>query len=153
MKPGIRHEAIGNRKNAKVVGFALCTVLFALYVSAGGDNKDHRIGVLSPFSPSATTSWHEALRQGLHEPGWVEGKNISLSIDMRRAKTTALPELAADLIGLKVDLIVTSVGTDTLHAKKARTIPIVMASAGDTVASGFVESLARPGGNITGLRR
>jgi len=111
-----------------------------------------RIGLLSPFSPSAAASWHQAFRQGLRDLGWVEGKNISFEYRYAEGRNDRLPELAADLIRLKVDVIVTSIGTDALVAKKTtRTIPIVMASSGDPVASGLVESLARPGGNITGL--
>ncbi len=114
--------------------------------------KIPRIGLLSPFSPSDTALWHQAFRQGLRDLGWVEGKNISIEYRYSEGRADRLPDLAADLVRLKVDIIVAAVTTDALAAKNAtRAIPIVMASAGDPVASGLVESLARPGGNITGL--
>ncbi|MGH6628382.1 MAG: ABC transporter substrate-binding protein, partial [Burkholderiales bacterium] len=114
--------------------------------------KIPRIGLLSPFSASDTALWHQAFRQGLRDLGWVEGKNISIEYRYAEGQSDRLPGLVADLLRLKVDIIVTTVTPDTVAAKKAtRTIPIVMASAGDPVASGIVESLARPGGNVTGL--
>jgi|SRR3990172_7661764 len=114
--------------------------------------KVPRIGLLSPFSPSDTALWHQAFRQGLRDLGWVEGKNISIEYRYANGRDDRLPDLIAGLVRLKVDIIVTSVTNDSLAAKKAtRAIPIVVASAGDPVATGLVESLARPGGNITGL--
>ncbi|MBI2491941.1 MAG: ABC transporter substrate-binding protein [Candidatus Rokubacteria bacterium] len=111
-----------------------------------------RIGLLSPFSPSDAALWHQAFRQGLRDLGWVEGKNISIEYRYAEGRSDRLPGLAAELVRLKVDLIVASTGTDGLVAKNAtRAIPIVVASAGDAVGGGLVESLARPGGNITGL--
>src|SRR6185369_11309993 len=109
-----------------------------------------RIGILSPFAAADASHWHEAFLQGLRELGWIEGRNIR--IDYRYAEGQAdLPALAAELVRLKVDVIVTS-ATGTLPAKEAtRTIPIVMASNADPVMMGMVESLARPGGNVTGL--
>jgi putative ABC transport system substrate-binding protein len=114
--------------------------------------KNARIGLLSPFSRSATALWHEAFRQGLHNLGWIEGKNILIEYRYADGRAEILPELAADLVRLKVDVIVASISTDALAVRDAtRTIPIVMASGGDPIASGLAESLARPGGNITGL--
>jgi putative ABC transport system substrate-binding protein len=111
-----------------------------------------RIGLLSPFSPSSTALWRQAFLQGLRDLGWIEGKNISIEYRYAEGKSDRLPDLAADLVRLNVNIIVASVNTDALVAKKATgIIPIVMASAGDPVATGLVESLARPGGNITGL--
>ena len=111
-----------------------------------------RIGLLSPFSPSDATAWHRAFRQALRDLGWVEGKNISIEYRYAEGRSERLPGLVADLLRLKVDIIVTTVTPDAVAAKKAtKTIPIVMASPGDPVASGLVESLARPGGNVTGL--
>ena len=106
--------------------------------------------MLSPFAPSDAAPWHDAFRQGLRELGWIEGGNIA--IEYRYAKTSAdLPALAAELVRMKVDVIVTS-ATATLPAKEAtRTIPIVMASNADPVVQGIVGSLARPGGNVTGV--
>jgi putative ABC transport system substrate-binding protein len=111
-----------------------------------------RIGLLSPFSPSTAAAWHKAFLQGLRDLGWVEGKNISVEYRYANGREDRLPDLATDLVRLKVNVIVTTVNTDTLAAKNATsTIPIVMASAGDPVGGRLVKSLARPGGNITGL--
>jgi putative ABC transport system substrate-binding protein len=94
----------------------------------------------------------EAFRQELSKLGWIEGKNIAIEYRFAEQKTERLPELAADLVRLKVDLIVTSGTPSSLAAKSATTsIPIVMAQAGDPVGSGLVASLARPGGNVTGF--
>jgi putative ABC transport system substrate-binding protein len=114
--------------------------------------KVARIGLLSPFSPSDATRWHQAFREGLRELGWVEGKDITIEYRYANGNTERLPQLTADLVRLKVDVIVTSVTNDALAAKDAtRSIPIVMAAAGDPVATGLVANLARPGSNITGL--
>ena len=114
--------------------------------------KVRRMGLLSPFSPSDTALGHQAFRQGLRDLGWVEGKNIKIEYRYAEGRSDRLPDLAGDLVRLKVDVIVASVNTDALVAQKAtRAIPIVMVSAGDPVATGLVESLARPGGNVTGL--
>ena len=114
--------------------------------------KIPRIGLLSPFSPADAKLWHEAFRQGLRDLGWVEGKNISVDYVYGDGKSDRLPALTADLIRLKVDVIVAAETNAALSAKSlTKTIPIVMASVGDPVASGLVESLAHPGGNITGL--
>jgi putative tryptophan/tyrosine transport system substrate-binding protein len=138
----------------KITILTLCAMLFALCVPAKAQQpaKVPRIGFLSPVSPSATALWHEAFRQGLRDLGWIEGKNISIEYRYADGRSDHLPDLAADLVRLKVDIIVASSGTDALAAKNAtREIPIVVASGGDPVAIGLVESLARPGGNITGL--
>jgi len=127
-------------------------VVAAAIAEAQQAEKVPRIGLLSPFSPSATALWHQAFRQGLRDLGWVGGKNISIEYRYAEGRKDRLPDLAADLVRLKVDIIVASTATDSLAAKNAtRAIPIVMASPGDPVALGLVESLARPGGNITGL--
>ena len=141
-------------RKASVLSIVVVALLLAVAVRAEAQQakKVPRIGLLSPFSPSAAALWHQALLQGLRDLGWIEGKNISIEYRYAEGKAERLPELAADLVRLKVDIIVASVNTDASAAKKAtRTIPIVMASVGDPVASGLVESLARPGGNITGL--
>ena len=110
------------------------------------------IGMLSPFSRSDSEAWRIAFRRGLRELGWVEGENIRIEYRYAEGKAERLPELVADLISQKVEVIVVAVNTDALVAAKAtKTIPIVMASAGDPVAAGLINSLARPGGNITGL--
>jgi putative ABC transport system substrate-binding protein len=111
-----------------------------------------RIGVLSPFAPTDTLLWNKALLRGLRDVGWVDGKNLAIEYRYAEGKQERLPELVTDLIQKKVDIIVTTVTQDTLVAQKATSdIPIVMVAVGDPVATGFVRSLARPGGNITGL--
>ena len=139
---------------ARLVANGLALFLLAVPLAAGAQQpaKVPRIGLLSSFSPSDTALWHQAFRQGLRDLGWVEGKNISIEYRYAEGRHDRLPDLAADLVRLKVDIIVTAVTSDAVAGKNAtRAIPIVMASAGDPVATGLVESLARPGGNITGL--
>lgn len=114
--------------------------------------KIPRIGLLSPFTPADTAPWHQAFLRGLSDLGWVDGKNIAVEYRYSDGRNDRLPGLIADLVRLKVDIIVTAVTNDTLAAKNATSeIPVVMAAAGDPVATGIVASLARPGGNITGL--
>ncbi len=114
--------------------------------------KIPRIGFQLDSSPSAVSARLEAFRQGLRELGYVEGKNIVIEWRSAEGKPDRRSELAADLVRLKVDLIVTAGPTVTRVVKEATsTIPIVMAQDTDPVGSGFVASLARPGGNITGL--
>ena len=111
-----------------------------------------RIGLLSLFSAAETALWHQALHQGLRDLGWVEGRNIRVEYRYSEGKDDRLPDLAAELVRLKVDLIVASSTPEAVAVRKAtRDIPIVMVVPGDPVGTGLVESLARPGGNITGL--
>jgi putative ABC transport system substrate-binding protein len=111
----------------------------------------HQIGYLNYGSPAESASRVNALRTGLRDHGYVEGKNISLVF--RWAETAErLPELAADLVRLKVDLIFAPTSTEVEAVRqKTKTIPIVFAGHADPVGVGHVASLARPGGNITGL--
>ena len=121
-------------------------------VRAQAPAKVRRIGLLSQYSPSDVSPLHEAFRLGLRDLGWVEGKNINIEYRYAEGKRDRHPDLAADLVRLKVDVIVASATTAALAAQKAtRAIPIVVVAGGDPVASGLVESLARPGGNVTGL--
>jgi putative tryptophan/tyrosine transport system substrate-binding protein len=114
--------------------------------------KIPRIGYLTASTPSANSARTDGFRQGLRELGYVEGKNVVVEWRYAEGKFDRLPALAAELVRLKVDVIVTSGATGTRTAKEAtNTIPIVMAQDRDPVASGFVASLSRPGGNITGL--
>ena len=116
--------------------------------------KVPRIGYLTGATPDGQSHRIEAFRQGLRELGYVEGKNISIEYRFAEGKPDRLPALAAELVRLKVDIIVTSGAPATRSAKEATvTIPIVMTNDTDPVGSGFVASLARPGGNITGLLR
>ena len=136
----------------KIVLFLLATMLLASANLAAAQQPKTvpRIGFLSAASPA--TSRAEAFRQGLRELGYVEGKNIVIEWRFAEGKADRLPGLAAELVRLKVDVIVTSGPAPTRAAKEATsTIPIVMAQDPDPVGTGFVASLARPGGNITGL--
>jgi putative ABC transport system substrate-binding protein len=140
--------------NKKIIALALGAILFALCVSAHAQQptKIPRIGYLSATSASVNPTRIEAFRQGLRELGYVEGKNIIIEWRYAEGKLDRLRELAADLVRLKVDVIVTGGPTITPAVKEATTkIPIVMGYDNDPVGSGFVASLARPGGNITGL--
>jgi len=133
---------------------ALGTLLFVLHVSTGAQQpkKVPRIGFLAALSLSAVSARIEAFRQGLRELGYVEGKNIVIEWRYAEGKPERMRELAAELVRLQVDVIVTAGPASTRPAKEATvTIPIVMAFDVDPVGSGFVASLARPGGNITGL--
>src|SRR5205823_4697307 len=114
--------------------------------------KVWRIGFLAATSPSVEAARIEAFRQGLRELGYVEGKNIIIEWRWAEGKFDRLPDLAAELVRLDVDVIVTGGSTSTGAAKQViTTIPIVMAQVNDPVGSGFVASFARPGGNMTGL--
>jgi putative ABC transport system substrate-binding protein len=149
-----------NRKSAiqnpKCVGLALVIALtFALggaVAQAQQPTKIPRIAYLGGASPSAIAYRTEAFRQRLRELGYVEGKNIVIEFRYAEEKLDRLPALAAELVRQKVDVIVTAGGTSTRVAKEATsTIPIVMVQDNDPVGNGFVASLARPGGSITGL--
>jgi len=114
--------------------------------------KLHRIGILFIGTSSFYSAWIDVFRQGLKELGYIEGKNIAFEYRYAEGKADRLPALAAELVVLKVDVIVTSATPSVLALKKATsTIPIVFVAVADPVASGLVASLARPGGNITGL--
>jgi putative ABC transport system substrate-binding protein len=134
---------------SKIVICSLLTVflLTPCLAQAQQPKKVPRIGFLSGSSPSSVAARLEAFRQGLRELGYVEGKNIVIEYRYADEK-----QLARELVGLKVDVIVTGGPTSTRAAKEATsTIPVVMGSDPDPVGNGFVASLARPGGNITGL--
>jgi len=138
----------------KVVGLAICAVLLTLsfLAEAQQPKKEARIGFLVPGSASGYASLTDAFRQGLRELGYVEGKNIVIEYRYTEGKLDPLPELATDLVRLKVDVIITASTPDALATKqRTGTIPIVMAVSGDPLGSGLVASLARPGGNVTGL--
>ena len=153
MKSGIRHAAIGNIKK-KCFGFALCAMLFAFCCTAEAQQtqKIFRIGYLDLGTASGSSVLVDAFRQELSKLGWVEGKNINFEYRFAEQKNEQLPDLAADLVRLRVDMIVVTGGVPTLAAKKATTtIPIVMTSVGDPIGAGLVANLARPGGNVTGL--
>jgi putative ABC transport system substrate-binding protein len=138
----------------QILGFVLSAMLFAPGGSAEAQQPAGipRIGILIPTSGSFLSARVEAFRRRLRELGYVEGKNIVIEYRYAEGKNERLPDLVAELVRLKVDIIVTIGPSATLAAKKASgTIPIVFASANDPVGTGLVSSLARPGGNITGL--
>ena len=138
----------------KVFHLALCAMLVALCIPAEAQQptKVPRIGFLAATKPAAVAARVAAFRQGLRELGYAEGKNIVVDYRYAEGNADRERELAAELVRLKVDVIVTTGPTVTRTAKESTaTIPIVFAEDGDPVASGFAASLARPGGNITGL--
>src|SRR5436190_805112 len=130
---------------------ALAIALAApLAVEAQRPSKMARIGYLEFGSAAPGTPLFEAFRQGLRELRWVEGQNIAIEVRYAEGKQDRLPEFAADLVNLKVDLIFASTTPAALAAKRATTtIPIVIGFVADPVGSGLVARLARPGGNIT----
>jgi putative ABC transport system substrate-binding protein len=145
-------RSIQNLKWAGLFAIVVALTVCGARAEAQQPTKIPRIGFQSAAFPSANAARIEAFRQGLRELGYVEGKNIVIEYRYAEGKLDRLSELAAELVRLKVDVIVTAAPSSTRAAKKATsTIPIVMAFDNDPVGSGFVASLARPGGNITGL--
>src|SRR5262245_26705286 len=141
-------------KKAAVPSILVVVVLLAVGVIAEAQQptKVPRIGYLTGSLSSANSARREAFRQGLRELGYVEGKTIIIEWRSAEEKFDRFPALAADFVRLKVDIIVTGGSSPTRAAKEATTtIPIVMSNDNDPVGNGFVASLARPGGNITGL--
>src|SRR5262245_40676236 len=138
----------------KVTVFTLSALLYALgfSVEAQQPNKGPLIGFLGGNSSSDLSPRVDGFKQGLRELGYVEGENINIEYRFADGKVERLPDLAAELIRLKLDCIVTA-GTPATHAAKqaTSTIPIVMGNVDDPIAQGFAISLARPGGNITGM--
>jgi putative tryptophan/tyrosine transport system substrate-binding protein len=141
-------------KKAAVPSILVAVVLLALGVTAEAQQpkKIPRIGFLAAPYPSDRAEKNDWFRQGLRDLGYIEGKNIAIEYRYAEGKADRLPTLAAELVGLNVDVILTSSTPSVLAVKKATsTIPIVFVAINDPVASGLVTSLARPGGNITGL--
>jgi putative ABC transport system substrate-binding protein len=136
-----------------VVCLLISALLPAVFsVAAQQPKKIAKIGVLFPSNPAAATHLLEAFKQGLRELGYIEGKTFIMELRYGEARAERISELARELVGLKVDMIVT--GTDVAIAavkRETQTIPIVMGNSSDPVATGFVASLARPGGNVTGV--
>jgi putative ABC transport system substrate-binding protein len=140
--------------NRKICFLALCVLLLALTfpVDAQQSTTIRRIGFLATPSHSFISDRYDAFLHHLRELGYLEGKHIAIERRSAEGKIDRLPDLAAELVRLKVDIIVTGGPGSTRSAKEATTmIPIVMAQDFDPVGTGFVISLARPGGNITGL--
>jgi putative ABC transport system substrate-binding protein len=140
---------------ATVTRLSLVVVVLTLVapLSAGAQQaaKVYRIGYLSS-GPSTSNLFVEPFREGLRAHGWAEGQNVIIDYRFAEGRSDRLPELAAELVRLKVDVIVAAPTPPAVAAKNATgTIPIVMVGGGDPVALGLVVSLARPGGNVTGL--
>jgi ABC-type uncharacterized transport system substrate-binding protein len=138
----------------KFVLFVLAAMFLAVVELSHAQQagKVLRIDFLDQSTASGMAGLLDEFRQELSKLGWIEGKNLSIEYRFAEQKNERLPELAADLVRLKVDLIVVSSAPPALAAKKATTtIPIVMANVGDPVGGGLVASLARPGANVTGL--
>jgi putative tryptophan/tyrosine transport system substrate-binding protein len=137
-----------------VIQFGLAAILLSLSfsVEAQQPEKIFRIGFLDNGTASGSAVLIDAFRQEMHKLGWIEGKNVTIEYRFAEQKRERVPELAAELVRLKVELIVVSgIGVALATKKATTTIPIVMTRTGDPLALGLVTSLARPGGNITGL--
>ena len=147
----IPQSKIQNRKWAGLSVIAFVLLVAAVAAQAQQPAKLHRIGVLSGGFPRSSPDI-EALRQGLRDLGYVEGKNLVIEYRYAEANRDRYPDLLADLVRLKVDIIIGDGTGPLVAAKKATsTIPIVMTSTTDPVGNGLIASLARPGGNVTGL--
>jgi len=137
-----------------IFSVALCTLLFALSFPAEAQQagKIAKIGYFAPGSPTTGAHLLKAFRQGLQELGYVEGKTFVLEVRYGETRGERLPELARELVGLKLDVIVAATdGVIAAVKRETQTIPIVMRNSSDPVGTGLVASLARPGGNFTGL--
>src|SRR5215475_7988629 len=149
-----QQQAIAKTMGKKICLWLLATILLAIAppTEAQQPGKIFRVGYLDPSTASSSAALVNAFRQELIRLGWIEGKNITIEYRFAEQKPERLPELATDLVRLKVDLIVVTSSVPALAAKKSTTtIPIVMTNIGDPVATGLVASLARPGANVTGL--
>ena len=134
------------------VGTLAGSILAAPLTTWAQQGKTYRIGILEPVAASLNAPNLEAFRRGLRELGYVDGQNVVIEDRSADGNQERFPELASELVRLNVDVVLTTGTPGALAAKKATsTIPVVIAGAGDPVGSGIVASLARPGGNITGL--
>ena len=143
---------MGKKITILAIAFAVLAFTQPAYAQKAG--TVHKIGFLSVFSQThpGSVRWHKAFRQGLRDLGWVAGKNISISYRWMERRRERLPALADELFRLKVEIIVVHGGHSArIVQQKSKTIPIVMAEASDALGRGIIQSLARPGGNITGL--
>ena len=151
----MREQATAKKREEKILSFALAALIFALCsgVEAQQAGKISRIGYLSANSRAAMATRTEAFQQGLRELGYIEGKTIAIEYRYAEGRPDRVPTLAAELVRLNLDIIVVAAGNNTASITKqtTETIPLVMTNVFDPVGSGFIASLARPGGNITGL--
>src|SRR5215469_9528600 len=144
-----RHRAMKRRKFITLLGFAATWPLTA----RAQQPRVPTIGALVIGNISPEEFWRE-FRQGLHDLGYIEGQNIRIEFRSAEGQIDRLPELAAELVRRKVDVIVTWFTPTAVAAKQAmREIPIVMAETGDPIGTGLIMSLHRPGGNVTGIAR
>jgi ABC-type uncharacterized transport system substrate-binding protein len=147
-------RSIQNRKWAVLFAIVLALAVCAARVEAQQPKKVPRIGYLAGGDPARASTGSEGVKLALRERGYIEGKNIAIEYRYAEGKADRFSELAAELVRLKVDIIVAAGGGRIIQAAKnsTKTIPIVMMGAGvDPVETGLVESLARPGGNVTGF--
>ena len=140
----------------KISILTLCTLLVALCTPAEAQQpkKVPRIGYLSSFESAFESTRAEAIRLALREHGYIEGQNIGIEYRYSEGKQERLPGLVAELVRLKVDIIVVAGGSGPVRAARnaTKTIPIIMVGGGaDPVEAGLIESVARPGGNVTGI--
>ena len=148
------YRRIQNRKWAGLFSIVVALTVCGARVEAQQPKKVPRIGYLSSFDPATWSTRAEAIRLALRERGHIEGQNVATEYRYAEGKLDRFAELAAELVRLKVDIIVVAGGGRTIRAAKnaTKTIPIVMVGIGiDPVKAGLVDSLARPGGNVTGL--
>jgi putative ABC transport system substrate-binding protein len=137
------------RELISLIGLA---AMWPLAARAQQISTTHKIGILAPTTPQVAETWLSAFVKRLGKLGWVNGQNLAIEVRWAEGRTDRLDALAADLVDAKVDVILTWATWPALAAKRATsTIPIVFAVAADPVAAGLVASLARPGGNVTGL--
>jgi len=149
-----RKSKIQNRKLVGIVALAVAFAMCGAVAQAQQPKKVPRLGYLSNLDSARESTRVEAIRRALRELGYIEGQNIAIEYRYAEGKRDRLPELAAELVRLRVDIIVALGGDPLILAAKnaTKTIPIIMVGAGiDPVKAGFVESLARPGGNVTGI--
>jgi putative ABC transport system substrate-binding protein len=144
-------QSLANGSNRKFLAYTFCAILLALS-NAASAQQVLRLGFLGTNSPSDISARIAAFRQGLSDLGYIEGQNIVIEYRWAEGKPDRLPKLAAELVNLRVDIIVTH-GEAAIRALKqaTRTIPIVVGVTGDLVVTGHAASFARPGGNVTGL--
>ena len=151
---GEQRRTIQNRKWVGLFAIVVALAMCGARAEAQQPKKVPRIGYLSAGDPARESARSEAIRLALRELGYIEGQNIAIEYRYAEGKRDREPELAAELVRLKVDIIVVAGGGPVIRAAKnaTKTIPIVMVGAGvDPVEAGLVESLARPGGNVTGI--
>jgi putative ABC transport system substrate-binding protein len=149
-----RKSKIQNRKLVGIVALVVTFVTCGAVATAQQPKKLHRIGYLSPLDPARESHRAEVIRLALRDFGYIEGQNIAIEYRYAEGKRDRQPELAAELVRLKVDVIVAAGGEPLIRAamKATKSIPIVMTGSGpDPVEANLIESLARPGGNVTGL--